>query len=1227
MNRILPRFIAMLVAAGSAGLLAHAAIDKFGLTEDEAAAVNRILLGDAAPADPAILRWRNGETLKGELSEAAADGVRWKSPLFAEPLAIAWTALRRVDQTLAAVAPADPFSIILRDGSHLYGDLISITDEAVLIRSARHGSTALKRTEVLSARRIRGDKLIVAGPTGDVGWRVPSAAKRNPSVPTPPSTAATAAQLTGGPGGALLLPYWNTGASLDLKLPERVDLEFRVRSSTRPDFQLLLGAKGAKESLRVETWDEDLVLVGADQFKVIRKISDSERSVALRICWDQKARKCSVFSPEGKWLADWSGLAEGLAPAGCLVLQGKGRNLALEWLRVREWDGQPPPKLAGHLPRVELADGRILEGEIVSERENGITVRTSAAGPPSSFPLSEVDALIFSPDSPENKEREATLAFADATLICGRISSLKGGAALIETSFTEKPLGVKTARMRQLLIAIPTPENSPPEPPLSGLDTIAIEQITLHGKLVAAGDERPRWLPVGGLAPAPLAKDASCEITRAFPSGAKVGSAAALFLTTSGDVLPGRLGNLDRSNVEIENGVFAATRLPVENLQAIIFGAAPAQGFDGFSDPGWRILRGNKDSVKMTADDVKMQPETAIGHSSIMQSSELQFSLTCDQGFGGVRLRLFSAGDDRTETANLILANLGGRLYYGMEASEGQMDGNLQQTSLGSGATALVRLRIDDKGVELNLNGVSLLSSAVPLAKRKGSGIVIKPANVFGNSERAITLSNFSAKVVPGRVSIPDVSAETRTQALTIPRFRKDDPPKHALLAMNGDVLRGEIEAATASHFGFRSGLENLRVPRERVKAVIWLKKPDKDAPPSEVKPSAADVLGKVISRRIRYNDAPLTTLVAFLQREVPGLKFKVPAMDASRRVTFQFGDQTIGKALDAICVLFNVRYRVEDDGTIVIEPGAAQQKDLVEKVYWLKPDAFPHDALIQEILTLKGVPFPAKAAARWQPNAGHLTVTNTAANHEKLAAVLDAEFGGSVGTPTHWLSLTTGARFALTVEKFEPDFISGRHPLYGQCRVPMADVHTIRTSPPDEMLATKSLEDWRLVFAPEPVLPETGGESSAAIGKPAKPFKLPLLAGGDFELAKEKGKVIVLDFWATWCGPCVKSLPGLIEAMAAFPADRVKLIGVNQSEPADQVQRFLETRKWNLSVAMDAGQNVGRQYGVEGIPHTVIIGPEGNVAWVKTGYSPDGAIEAATAVKQALAATAKATK
>jgi peroxiredoxin len=88
---------------------------------------------------------------------------------------------------------------------------------------------------------------------------------------------------------------------------------------------------------------------------------------------------------------------------------------------------------------------------------------------------------------------------------------------------------------------------------------------------------------------------------------------------------------------------------------------------------------------------------------------------------------------------------------------------------------------------------------------------------------------------------------------------------------------------------------------------------------------------------------------------------------------------------------------------------------------------------------------------------------------------------------------------------------------------------------------------------------------------------------------------------------------------MSAFPPERVKFIGVNQGEPPDQVKTFLETRRWKLDAALDSSQTVGRHYGVEGIPHTVVIAPDGKVAYVQSGATPEGEKVIANAVKQLL--------
>jgi len=560
---------------------------------------------------------------------------------------------------------------------------------------------------------------------------------------------------------------------------------------------------------------------------------------------------------------------------------------------------------------------------------------------------------------------------------------------------------------------------------------------------------------------------------------------------------------------------------------------------------------------------------------------------------------------------------MGTRVTAGIDDGEGQFE-NENQVGVRSGSAVKVKLVINDKDVVLTVNGYQMQKYPIDSSKRTGAGLIIEPTSMWGNSVQPIDLADFSADSDLGKTWLPDIAAETKSRALTIPRFRKDDAPRHALLAANGDVLRGEIEAVTSNHFGFRSGLENIRVPRERVKAAIWFKKADADAPPPPKDNRVSERLAKIINGRSSYGGATLSILIDFLKRQDPELKFKLPSENEVRSVEMSFGGQSIGDALEEICSLFNVSYQIDADGTIIIQPGAQVRNELLQRSYWLKTDAFK-PSTVREVLTAKGIPFANGSNVTWTPVSHQLNVTNTTENHKKLADLLETDFGGTAGSPTHWLSLTSGARFGLVVDKLDPDAVVGHHPVYGACRIPLSDINLIRTSIPEATEAMRSVADWRLVFAPEPVLPESPGESSPLLGQLAKGFKLPLLGGGEFDLASQQGKVVILDFWATWCGPCIKSLPGLIDAVSKLPEDKVKLIGVNQGEPPEQVKQFIETRRWALTVALDSSQTVGRDYGVDGIPFTVIVGPDGKVAWVHTGYTPEGEVEVSKVVQQLL--------
>ena len=1165
-----------------------------------------------------VLRWTNGETLQGNIATASATGLSWKTPLFEDPLQLGWHVVDRIDWTVPSAPVTSLFSVSLRDGSFIYGDLVSITGDSMTIHSARHGDAVLQRSEVLNVRRLSHGSLLYSGPTGNVGWQI-MANQPDGNVARNSSGSSFTPPLVTGPDGALMVRSWNRCAYLDLTLPDSIDAEFRVRSTKRPDFSISLGGN-LHDPLRVETWDDELVLVDGDQFKPVRKIEKDEREVALRVCWDKKEQKCSVFTPTGELITTWEVPGKPSPSAPGLIVQNKGLDLALEFLRIRTWDGKSPAKIDSKQSHLELSDGRNVSGEILSAATGSIQVHVSGQDAPANFPLANVDALIFSSDPPQAASHEALLSYADGTLLMGRIASVTDGHADIATSFTKEPLQSKLDGLLQMRFDWPASGSAAPEPALTTLDKIVIQRTTLHGKLEGAGDNGLHWLPVGGTQSSRPSQTIPCEITRALPADAAPSGDPALFYLNSGDVLSGNLRSLDKSGAEFESSIMTASKLPANELAAIQFEAPTQMNVQGFGDAGWRILKGDDKSVRRDKDSLEMDPGTALAYPSLMESSEISFKYSSTV-FSGTRLRLFCEGTDGTHSVNLLLGNTGNQFVAGLEAAEGQFQTQTQIKTKPNEPVS-IRLVIGEKQIELFVNDLSLQKIPIDTSKQTGAGLIIEPASLWGNGVRPISLSDFSATSVPGRTWLPEVDADIKNQVLTVPRFQKDDPPRHVLLAANGDVLRGEVEAATDSHFGFRCGMENLNVPRDRVKAVIWLKPPDENPPaPTPAAPPTSSVLERNIQGRIIFRGSRLRNIIPFLAHQAGNLNIVLPQNDdATRQANVSFNNQTVGEALNQICDAFDLRYRVGSDGTIILESTTQPMVNfLTTKTYWIKPDFIPKSTSVQDALTAKGIAFPKETSAQWQPEAQLLTMTNTAENHTKLAALLASDTGWNLGSPTHWLLLTTGARLALAVDKFDRDFITGHNPIYGVCKIPMAQVYIIRTSAPEPTAVIRSLADWRLINAPEPVLPEGGGESSPSLGKDAATFKLPLLAGGDFDLNEEKGKVVVLDFWATWCGPCVKSLPGLIEAMSSFPTDKVKLIGLNQGESPAQVKHFMETRGLKFTVAMDSDQGVAQKYGVDAIPHTVIVGPDGKVAWVQTGYNPDGESEATDTVKRLL--------
>jgi thiol-disulfide isomerase/thioredoxin len=202
---------------------------------------------------------------------------------------------------------------------------------------------------------------------------------------------------------------------------------------------------------------------------------------------------------------------------------------------------------------------------------------------------------------------------------------------------------------------------------------------------------------------------------------------------------------------------------------------------------------------------------------------------------------------------------------------------------------------------------------------------------------------------------------------------------------------------------------------------------------------------------------------------------------------------------------------------------------------------------------------------------------------------------------------LSDGVRLTFCPEKLADSTLSGTSDVLGACRIElnMADQLLIGTAI-DEAATRAAYQQWKLQYAIEPKFVQdennkspngaSAGTESALVGKPAPDFDLELLGGEKFHLSEHKGKIIVLDFWATWCSHCLQSMPELVRLHGDSAGRDVEVIAVNLEETPEQISPLLERRKWQIPVALDRDGVVAAKYGVTAIPQTVIISREGTV-------------------------------
>ena len=137
------------------------------------------------------------------------------------------------------------------------------------------------------------------------------------------------------------------------------------------------------------------------------------------------------------------------------------------------------------------------------------------------------------------------------------------------------------------------------------------------------------------------------------------------------------------------------------------------------------------------------------------------------------------------------------------------------------------------------------------------------------------------------------------------------------------------------------------------------------------------------------------------------------------------------------------------------------------------------------------------------------------------------------------------------------------------------------------------------------PLLAMVVASCTETANKPAPDLSLKTIDNQNIKLSDLKGKVVVLDFWATWCPPCRESLPNLakLSADSSLANRGLKVIAIHASQGADKAKGYVEDNHLPLTVALDLDGSAEQTYKVDGIPTTIVIGRDGTIQHTIVGF------------------------